>query len=63
MGWEGYIASIGKTGNAYKILVGKPEGRRPLEKPVHKWEDIKTDLKDIGYEGVEWIQVAQAGVQ
>jgi hypothetical protein len=41
-------------------LVGKPEVKRPLGRPRHKWEDnIKIDLKEIGWEGVDWIYVAQ----
>jgi hypothetical protein len=46
--------------NVYRVLVGQPEGRRPLERPRHKWEDgIKMDLGEIGWEGVEWIHLAQ----
>jgi hypothetical protein len=46
--------------NAYIILVGKPEGNIPLRRPGRKCEDnIKTDLKEIGLEGVDWIRVAQ----
>jgi hypothetical protein len=44
----------------YKVLVGKPEGKRPLERPRHRWEDeIKMDLREIGWGSVEWIQLAQ----
>jgi len=44
----------------YKILVRKPEGKRPLGRPRHRWEDnIKMYLKEIGYEGVNWIHVVQ----
>jgi hypothetical protein len=44
----------------YKILVRKPEGKRPLGRPRHRWEDnIKMYLKGIGYEGVNWIHVVQ----
>jgi hypothetical protein len=42
------------------FLVGKPEGKRPLERPRRRWEDrIKMDLREIGWGGVEWIQLAQ----
>jgi hypothetical protein len=45
---------------AYKILVGKPEGKRPLGKPRRRWEDnIKKDLRDIGWGGTDWIDRAQ----
>jgi hypothetical protein len=47
--------------NAYKVLVRKPEGERTVGKHWHKWEDnIKMDLKEIGYEAVDWIQLDQS---
>jgi hypothetical protein len=46
--------------NAYKILVGKPEGKRPLRRNKHRWEDnIRMDLMEIGWKGVDWIHLAQ----
>jgi hypothetical protein len=39
MRWAGHVARIGEKRNAYRILVGKPEGKRPLERPRHRWED------------------------
>jgi hypothetical protein len=46
--------------NGYRILVGKPEGRRPLGRPIRRWMDnIKMDLREIGWDGVDWIDVAQ----
>jgi hypothetical protein len=46
--------------NVYRVLVGKPEGKIPLERPSRIWEDwIKMDLRDIDWEGVEWIHLAQ----
>jgi hypothetical protein len=48
--------------NVYRVLVGKPEGKRPLERPRRRWEDgIKMDLRKFGWGGVEWIHVAQDG--
>jgi hypothetical protein len=45
-------------------LVGKPKGKRPLERPRHKWEDnIKLDLREMGIDGANWIQLAQDRVQ
>jgi hypothetical protein len=45
--------------DAYRVLVGKPEGKRPLGKPSHKWEDnIKIDLQDMGWRGMDWIDLA-----
>jgi hypothetical protein len=50
---------MGKKRNAYRILVGKPEGKRPL-RPRRRWVDnIKMDLREIGWDGVDWIDVAQ----
>jgi hypothetical protein len=46
--------------NAYRILVGKPEGKRPLGRPRHRWVDnIKMDLREIRWDGVDWIDMAQ----
>jgi hypothetical protein len=46
--WEGYVARMGAIRNAYNILVGKPEGKRPLGRPKCRWEDIRIDLREIG---------------
>ena len=44
----------------YRVLVGKPEGMRPLGRPRHRWEDnIKMDLQEVGYGGMDWIDLAQ----
>jgi hypothetical protein len=46
--------------NAYRILVGNPEGKRPLGRPRHRWADnIKTDVTEIGWDGTDWIDLAQ----
>jgi hypothetical protein len=46
--------------NAYKILVGKPEGKRPLGRPRRRWEDnIRAHLRETGWEGVDWMHMAQ----
>jgi hypothetical protein len=55
-----------KKGNEYRILVGKPEGKRPLGKPRRRWVDnIKMVLRDIlvGWDGMDWIHLAQGKVQ
>jgi hypothetical protein len=47
---------MGEERKAYKVLVGKPEGKRPLERPRHRWEDgIRMDLGETGLGGVQWI--------
>jgi hypothetical protein len=46
--------------NAYRILVGNPEGKRPLRRPRPRWVDnIKMDLREIGWDGMDWIDLAQ----
>jgi hypothetical protein len=51
---------MGEVRGAYNILVGRPEGRRPLGRPRCRWEDnIKVDLREIGFGGVDWIHLAQ----
>jgi hypothetical protein len=51
---------MGKVRGAYNILVGRPEGRRPLGRPRRRWEgNIKMDLKEIGFGAVDWIDLAQ----
>ena len=47
----GYVARMEQSRNAYRVLVGKPEGERPLERPRRRWEDnIKMDLREVGYD-------------
>jgi hypothetical protein len=54
------VARMGEGRNVNRVSVGKPEGKRPLERPRRRWEDgIKMDLTEIGSGGVEWIQLAQ----
>jgi hypothetical protein len=51
---------MGEKGNAYRILVAKPGGRRPIESPRRMWEDnIRMELREIGWDGVDWIDLAQ----
>ena len=55
----GHIAYMGERTGLYRGLVGKPEGKRPLGKPRHRWEDnIKMDLQEVGCGGMNWIQLA-----
>jgi hypothetical protein len=56
----GRACSTNGEENAYRILVGKPEGKRPLGRPRHRWVDnIKMDLRETGWDGVDWIDLAQ----
>jgi hypothetical protein len=59
MRWVGRVAHMGEKRGAYRILVGRPEGRQPLGRPRHRWEDnIKVDLQDVGWGGMDWIELA-----
>jgi hypothetical protein len=59
MRWAGHVARRGELRNAYRILVGKPEGKRRLGKPRRRWVDnIKIDLREIGWDGRDWIELA-----
>jgi hypothetical protein len=50
---------MGEERKVYKVLVGKPEGKRPLGRPRYRWEDeIRMDLREIGLGGVDWIRLA-----
>ncbi|KAJ4446810.1 hypothetical protein ANN_13508 [Periplaneta americana] len=58
--WAGHVARMGESRNAYRVLVGRPEGKRPLGRPRRRWEDnIKVDLREVGYDGRDWINLAQ----
>jgi hypothetical protein len=59
MRWAGHAAQIGEKRNMYRLLVGKPEGKRPLGRPRHTWMDnIKMDLLEIGLNVVDWTGLA-----
>jgi hypothetical protein len=58
--WAGHVARMGERRGAYRALVGKPERRRPLGRPRRTWEDnIKMDLREVGWGGMDWINLAQ----
>ena len=60
MRWTGHVARMGKRKGVYRVLVGKPEGKRPLERPRRRWEDnIKMDLQEVGCGSMDWIELAQ----
>jgi hypothetical protein len=60
MNWAGHVARMGEERKVHKVLVGKPERKRPLGRPRHRWEDgIRMDLREIFWGSVEWIQLAQ----
>jgi hypothetical protein len=58
--WAGHIARMGEKRNAYRILVRKPEGKRPLRRPRRRRvDDIKMDLRVIGGDGMDWIELVE----
>jgi hypothetical protein len=60
MRWAGHVARIGDKRNVYRLLVGKPEGKRPLGRPRRRWIDnIKMDVLEIGLGVVDWIGLVQ----
>ena len=60
MRWAGHVARIGEERVVYRVLVGKPGGKRPLGRPSHRWGDnIKMDLQEVRFGGMDWIELAQ----
>ena len=62
MRWAGHVARMGEGRGVYRVLVGKPEGKRPLGRPRRKWEDntrIRMDLQEVGLGYEDWIGLAQ----
>jgi hypothetical protein len=59
MRWAGHVAHMGEVRGSYNILVGRPEGRRPLVRPRRRWEDnILMDLREVWFGDVDWIHLA-----
>ena len=60
MRWAGHVARMGEERGVYRLLVGKPEGTRPLGRPRRRWVDnIRMDLQEVGYGYMDWIGLAQ----
>jgi hypothetical protein len=56
--WAGSVAGLGEKRNTCMVLVGRPEQKRPLRRPRHRWEDnIKIDLRDIAWGVMDWIHL------
>jgi hypothetical protein len=62
MRWAGHVARMGEGRGVHRVLVGKPEGRRPMGRPRRRWEDnIKRDLQEVGGDCGDWMERAQDG--
>jgi hypothetical protein len=65
MRWAGHVARMGEGRGVYRVLVGRPEGKRPLGRPRRKWEDnIKMDLRETGIDGANgfsWLRIGSIG--
>jgi hypothetical protein len=60
MRWAGHVAWVEKGGSVYRVLVWKPEGKRPLGRPRRRWEDnMGKDLQEVGIGCMDWIELAQ----
>ena len=60
MRWAGHVARMGEDRGAYRVLLGKPKGKRPLGRPRRRWVDnIRMDLQEVGCGYVDWIGLAQ----
>jgi hypothetical protein len=58
--WAGHVGRMGEKRNAYRILVAKPEGKRPLGRRRRSWMDkIKMDLREVGWDVMDWIDLAE----
>jgi hypothetical protein len=64
MRWAEHVAHMGEGRGVYRVLVGRPEGKRPLGRPRRRWEDnIKIDLREIGIDRANWIRLARDRVR
>ena len=59
MRWAGHVARMGEGRGVYRVLVGKPEGKRPLGRPRRRWEaNFKMDLQEVGCGAMDWFELA-----
>jgi hypothetical protein len=64
MRWAGHVVRMGEGSSVYRVLVGRPQGKRPLGRSRRRWKNnIKMDVREIGIDGANWIQLAQDRVQ
>jgi hypothetical protein len=63
MRWAGHVVRVGEGRGVHRVLVGKPEGTRPLGRPKRRWEDnIKMDLQEVGGGDEDWLERAQGSI-
>jgi hypothetical protein len=64
MRWAGHVARMEEGRRVYRVLVGRPEDKRPLGRPKRRWEDnIRMDLREMGIDGTNWSRLAQDRVR
>ena len=59
MKWSGHVARMGDGRGVHRVLIGKPEGKRPLGRPRRRWEDIKIDFQEVGGGCGDWMELSQ----
>ena len=60
MKWADHVARMGNRRGIYRVWMGKPDGKRPLGRPRYRWEDNnKMDLLEVGWRGMDWLDLAQ----
>jgi hypothetical protein len=59
MKWKGRVAHMGETCNSYKLLAGRPEGKRPHERSRRRWDDVTTNLKEIGCDAMDLFKLSR----
>jgi hypothetical protein len=64
MRWKGHVAHMREGRGVYRVVFGRPEGKRQLRRPRHRWEDnIKIVFREAGIDGANWIRLAQNRVR
>jgi len=59
MRWARHVARKGERRGVYRVLEGKPEGKRPLGRPRRRWDNIKMGLQEVGWRSMNWVDLAQ----
>jgi len=59
MRWARHVSRKGERRGVYRVLEGKPEGKRPLGRPRRRWDNIKMGLQEVGWRSMNWVDLAQ----